>query len=375
MSWSNQGEGGGPWKPTPGPWGQGPRQQQPKGPPDFEDLLRRGQDKLRHILPAGGFGGPLGLGLLALVAVMIWLASGLYTVQPNEVGINMLFGRYTGKTNPGLRYNLPYPIGQIVLLPVTDRNAIDVGAVSREDSRRSGVQVALDVPEESLMLTGDENIADVKFRVIWQIDPSQPENFAFNLRNPQETVKAVAESAMREVIGRSQITKILTSDRKVIEPAVQDLIQKVMNDYKAGVLIIQVQLLSVDPPQQVIAAFRDVTSAQQDLQRQRNEADSYANRVVPEARGAAARIVQEAQGYRIQTVQEAQGQTSRFNQIYDQYKNAPDVTRERIYLETMQQVLGGTDKVIIDSKGQGVLPYLPLGGVSDRPTTTRGANP
>ena len=373
MSWSNQNDGGGPWKPTPGPWGKGP--QRPNRPPDFEDLLRRGQDRLRNVLPTGGFGGSAGLGLLALLAAAIWLGSGVYTVQPNEIGINMIFGKYTGKTDPGLRYNLPYPIGAVTLLPVTDRNAIDVGALSREDSRRSGVQVSMDVPEESLMLTGDENIADVKFRVIWQIDPSQPEAFAFNLRNPQETVKAVAESAMREVIGRSQITKILTSDRKVIEPAVQELIQKVMNDYKAGVLILQVQLLSVDPPQQVIAAFRDVTAAQQDLQRQRNEAESYANRVVPEARGAAARIVQESQGYRTQTVQEAEGQASRFNQIYAQYKNAPDVTRERIYLETMQQVLSGADKVIIDNKGSGVVPYLPLGGLTDKPAAARGANP
>ena len=287
MSWSNQSDGGGPWKSNPGPWGQGPRQS--NRPPDFEDWLRRGQERLRGILPSGGVGGPAGLGLLVLLAAAIWLASGIYTVQPNEVGINMVFGRYTGKTDPGLRYNFPYPIGQVMLLPVTDRNAIDIGAVTREDSRRAGLQVSLDVPEESLMLTGDENIADIKFRVIWQIDPTQPENFAFNLRNPQETVKAVAESAMREVIGRSQISKILTSDRKVIEPAVQDLIQRVLNEYKAGVLIIQVQLLSVDPPQQVIAAFRDVTAAQQDLQRQRNEAEAYANRVVPEARGAAAR--------------------------------------------------------------------------------------
>lgn len=371
MSWSNQNDGGGPWKLNPGPWGQGPRQS--KGPPDLEDILRRGQDRLKTLIPGGGLGGPAGLGLLALVAVAIWLASGVYTVQPNEVGINMMFGRYTGKTNPGLRYNLPYPIGRVMLLPVTDRNSIDVGAVIREDSRRSGLQVSMDVPEESLMLTGDENIADIKFRVVWQIDPTQPESYAFNLRNPQETVKAVAESAMREIIGRSQITKILTSDRKVIEPAVQDLIQKVMNDYKAGVLILQVQLLSVDPPNQVIAAFRDVTAAQQDLQRQRNEAESYANRVVPEARGAAARIVQESQGYREQTVQEAQGQASRFNQIYAQYKNAPDVTRERIYLETMQQVLGGSDKVILDGKGPGVVPYLPLGALDK--TGPRGANP
>ena len=373
MSWSNQNNGGGPWKVNPGPWGQGPRQN--KTPPDLEDFLRRGQDRLKTIIPGGGLGGPAGLGLIALLAAAIWLASGVYTVQPNEVGINMLFGRYTGKTDPGLRYNLPYPIGRVIRLPVTDRNSIDIGAVTREDSRRSGLQVSMDVPEESLMLTGDENIADIKFRVVWQIDPSQPENFAFNLRNSQETVKAVAESAMREVIGRSDLAKILTTDRKIIEPAVQDLIQGVMKNYNAGVLILQVQLLSVDPPDQVIAAFRDVTAAQQDLQRQRNEADAYANRVVPEARGAAARIVQEAQGYKTQTVQEAEGQASRFNQIYAQYKNAPDVTRERIYLETMQQLLSGSDKIILDNKGSGVVPYLPLGALQDKPAASRGANP
>ena len=374
MPWSNQSDGGGPWKANPGPWGQGPRPS--NTPPDLEDILRRSQDRLRRMLPSGGLGGPVGLGLIVLAALALWLASGLYTVQPNEVGINTLFGRYTGKTNPGLRYNLPYPIGGVELLPVTDRNAIDIGAVTREDSRRSGLQVSVDVPEESLMLTGDDNIADVKFRVIWQIDPSQPEAFAFNLRNPQETVKAVAESAMREVIGRSQIQKILTSERKVIEPAVQDLIQKVLNDYKAGVLILQVQLLSVDPPQQVISAFRDVTAAQQDLQRQRNEAESYANRVVPEARGAAARILQEAQGYKEQTVQEAEGQASRFNQVYDQYKNAPEVTRERIYLETMERVLGGSDKTIVDTRGgPGVVPYLPLGGQASSPAPRGASNP
>lgn len=372
MSWSNQNNGGGPWKVNPGPWGQGPRPS--NQPPDFEDLLRRGQDKLRRMLPSGGLGGPAGLGLIALLVAAIWLASGIYTVQPNEVGINMIFGRYTGKTDPGLRYNLPYPIGQVTVLPVTDRNAIDIGAATREDSRRSGVQLALDVPEESLMLTGDENIADVKFRVIWQIDQQRPEDFAFNLRNPQETIKAVAESAMREVIGRSQITKILTSDRQVIETSVQDLIQKVLTGYKAGVQIIQVQLLSVDPPQQVIGAFRDVTAAQQDLQRQRNEAEAYANKVVPEARGAAAAIVQEAQGYREQAVQEAQGQASRFDQIYAQYKNAPDVTRERIYLETLERVLGGADKTILDTKGASVLPYLPVGPAA-QPAKSAGANP
>jgi membrane protease subunit HflK len=211
------------------------------------------------------------------------------------------------------------------------------------------------------MLTGDENIADVKFRVIWQIDPVHPEDFAFNIFEPAITVKAVAESAMREIVGQAQIQKILTADRKLIEPASQLLMQKILDSYHSGVQVVQVLLLSVDPPAQVITAFRDVTAAQQDLQRLGNEADAYANRVVPEARGAAARILQEAEAYREQTVAEAQGQASRFTQIYEQYKRAPALTRERLYLETMERVLGGADKVILDEQqGGGVTPFVPL---------------
>ena len=211
------------------------------------------------------------------------------------------------------------------------------------------------------MLTGDENIADVKFRVIWQIDPAHPEDFAFNIFEPALTVKAVAESAMREIVGQSQIQKILTADRKLIEPASQQLMQKILDSYHSGVQVVQVLLLSVDPPSQVITAFRDVTAAQQDLQRLGNEADAYANSVVPEARGAAARILQEAEAYREQTVAEARGQASRFDQIYEQYKRAPALTRERLYLETMERVLGGADKVILDEQqGGGVSPFVPL---------------
>ena len=374
MPWTNQGgNGGGPWKPSnPGPWGQGSGGGGGgNSAPDLEDFLRRGQERMRRMVPGGDFGG-LGLAVVALLVVAVWLLSGTYTIGPNEVGINLVFGKYTGKTTAGLNYNWPYPIGDVEKLKVTDRNAIDIGSVTRDDVRRSGAsqQPGLDVPEESLMLTGDENIADVKFRVIWQIDPVHPEDFAFNLRNPQETVKAVAESAMREVIGRSQLQRILTSDRSTIEQNAQDLTQGVLTTYKAGVLVLQTQLLSVGPPAPVIAAYRDVTAAQQDLQKQRNDADAYANKVVPEARGAAARILQESEAYREQTVQEAQGQASRFSQIYEQYKNAPDVTRQRIYIETMEKVLSGTDKVILDGK-QGVVPYLPLGGLA--PSTQKGA--
>ena len=367
MPWSNDGGNGGSWKPgNTGPWGQGPS----STPPDLEEWLRRSQDRLRQWMPGGGLGGR-GLLALALIGLAVWLLSGFYTVGPNEVGLNKIFGRYTGKTASGLNYNLPYPIGSVQKLPVTDRIATNVGFIVRQDLRNPTQQNQINLPEESLMLTGDENIADVKFVVIWQIDPVRAEDYAFNVANQRETVKAVAESAMREVVGRNQIQRILT-DRKIIEPAVQDLMQRTLNDYKAGVLVLQVQLQSVSPPDEVIGAFRDVTAAQQDQERLRNEAQAYANRVVPEARGKAAAIIQEAEGYREQTVAEAKGQAARFNQIYDQYTKAKDVTRERIYLETMERVFGGMDKVIVDEgSGQNVVPYLPLSPLT--PRTGEGA--
>lgn len=369
MPWSNQSGGGGPWKPSnPGPWGQGPSGGGGGGPtpPDLEDFLRQSQEKLKQALPGGSMGFK-GVIALVFIGAIVWLLSGFYTVQTNEVGINMIFGKYTGKTQPGLNYNFPYPVGSVLKLKVTDRNSTDVGSRILPDRSRSGVETSQDIPEESLMLTGDENIADVKFRVIWQIDPTKPEDFAFNIRNTQETVKAVAESAMREIVGRTQIQRILTAERKIIEPNVQELMQRVLNEYKAGVLVLQVQLLSVDPPQQVISAFRDVTAAQQDMQRLRNEAETYANRVVPEARGSAARIQREAEAYKQQTVAEAKGQAARFNQVYEEYRKAPDVTRERLFLETMERVLGRMDKVIVDQPaGQGVVPFLPLPGLSNQ---------
>ena len=358
MPWSSDGENGGSWKPgNPGPWGQGPNK---PNQPDLGDWMRRFQNGFGKVSPGGGI-NPLAFLLLLIFAVALWLLSGWYTVMPNEIGLNKVFGAYTGKTAPGLNYNWPYPVGSVVKLGVTDRNAINIGFTTRQDISRTNAATQLDAPEESLMLTSDENIADVKFVVIWQIDPSKPEDFAFNVYSPRDTVKAVAESAMREVVGRTQIQRLLTAERKNIEPAVQVLMQGVLDEYHAGVRIIQVQLQSVDPPDEVIAAFRDVTAAQQDQDKLRNIAEAYANKVVPEARGKAAAIIQEAEGYRLQTVAEAKGQASRFDQVYDQYKKAPDVTRQRIYLETMERVLGAANKVIVDNpNGQGVVPYLPL---------------
>ncbi|HTP93904.1 MAG TPA: FtsH protease activity modulator HflK [Xanthobacteraceae bacterium] len=360
MPWSNQ--SGGPWgSGSKGPWGSGPQSQGPR-PPDLEDFLRRGQDKLRSLLP-GNFGGR-GIALIAAAAVVLWGFSGFFRVEPDELGVVLRFGKFTREVQPGLNYHLPYPI-ETVLTPQALRvNKTDIGMRVAEDMRR-GTTVR-DVPEESLMLTGDENIVDVDFSVLWKVKPNGVGDYLFNIQNPEGTVKAVAESAMRQVIGHSNIQPILTGARQTIETAVQELMQSTLDNYGAGILVQQVQLQKVDPPTQVIDSFRDVQAARSDLERLQNEAQTYANRVVPEARGRAAKIIQDAEAYREQTVADAKGQTSRFLQVYDQYKKAPDVTRQRIYLETMERILGSTDKTIIDTgpqSGPGVVPYLPLPGL------------
>jgi modulator of FtsH protease HflK len=357
MSWNNQ--GGGPWRsPGRGPWGQGPFGSQPPG--DLEEVIRRVQDALSKLTPGGsGGGGGKGFGgrgvlFLVLAVLLLWFAWGtFYTVQPSEVGINLVFGRYTGKTAAGLNTNWPWPIGSVIKVPVWDQQITEVGYRSLGSNA--------DIPEESQMLTGDKNIVDVHFRVNWQIDPAKPEDYVFNILNPRETVKAVAESIMREVVGLKTIDGILTTDRKSVETDVQKRMQDLLDSYRAGVLVKQVQLQSVDAPSQVISAYRDVTAAQQDQQRAVNEAETYANKVVPEAEGGAARIVAEANAYREQTILEAKGQTARYKQIYEQYKRAPGVTRERMYLETMERVLGPMDKTIVDSNSSSApVPYIAL---------------
>lgn len=365
MPWKNQ--GGGPWGSGPkGPWGSGPQSSGPR-PPDLEDLLRRGQDRLQQILPGGHFSG-LGIAIVLLGALAIWGLSGFFRVQSEELGVVLRFGKHVRTVQPGLNYHLPYPI-ETVLLPKALRvSTINVGMTTFDDTGRRGRTVR-DVPEESLMLTGDENIVDVDFTVLWRIKPDGVGDFLFNIQNPEGTVKAVAESAMREVIGRSNIQPILTGARSTIENGVQDLMQRTLDKYGAGVLVQQVQLQKVDPPAQVIDAFRDVQAARADLERLQNEAQTYSNRVIPDARGRAAQIIQGAEGYKEQAVAEAKGQSARFLKVYDEYKKAPDVTRERIYLETMERILGGSDKLIVDSGAagsQGVVPYLPLNELTAR---------
>lgn len=399
MPWSNQsggggssgGGGGGPWGNRGGgggggngggPWGGGGGGPSGPGgvPPDLEAILRRGQDRLKNIMPGGAGGGMSGKGLvlIGLLAVFGWLATGFFTVRPDEIGIKTVFGRYTTKTGPGLDWNWPGPIGSVIKPRVTQINRMEIGSALVTNQR--GQQVQRLGNEDSLMLTGDGNIVDVAFQVQWQIDPARPENFVFNIQNPESNIRAVAESSMRESIGRRSIQPILTTDRVPIETEVRNLVQDTLNSYNAGVLITGLQMLKADPPAQVIEAFRDVQAAQQDQSRLRNEAETYASRVVPEARGQAARLVQEAEAYRERSVAEATGQASRFSQIYEQYRLAPDVTRERLFLETMERVFGGMDKVIIDqnTSGNGVVPFLPLDQLQRRAPATnqpRGTTP
>jgi len=361
MPWSNQ--GGGPWGSGggggKGPWGSGP---QPAGggwtPPDLEELLRRSQDKLRTVLPGGNLGGK-GVLLLILAGLLIWGISGFYRVDTNEYGVVLRFGAFDRYAGPGLNYHLPYPIETALTPQITVVRQIHIGMRQVDDLRR-GTTVR-DVPEESLMLTGDENIVDVDFTVFWQVKKDKVSDFLFNIQQVENSVKAVAEAAMREVVGRTSIQPILTGARAGIELEVQELTQKILDFYGAGVVVTQVQMAKVDPPQSVIDSQRDVQVARADAEKAQNEAQRYANSIVPEARGKAAKIQQDSEAYREQTVAEAKGQAARFLKVYEEYKKAPEVTRQRIYYETMEKLFSGTEKIIIDSGAStGAVPYLPL---------------
>jgi modulator of FtsH protease HflK len=368
MFWQSQ--GGGPWGSGPrggGPWGgnrgnsgggPSPRGRGPM-PPDFEELLRRGQDRFRKVLP-GGFGTGAGIGI-ALVAILVfWLASGFYRVLPDEVGVVLRFGAYNRTTQPGLNYHLPAPIETALTPKVTRVNRTEIGYRSPE-TQTGREPASRQLPEESLMLTGDENIVDVNCAVFWVIKDAQ--GYLFNIRDPEKTVKAAAESALREVIGEHPLAMILANGRAQIESDTQTLLQQLLDYYRAGIEVTQVQLQRVDPPAPVIDAFRDVQRALADQARLKNEADAYRNDIIPRAHGEAAKIGQDAEGYRQQIVARAQGDADRFDAVYQAFKATQDVTLQRIYLETMEEILKNSNKVIIDKSaggGSGVIPYLPL---------------
>jgi membrane protease subunit HflK len=378
MFWQSQ--GGGPWGIGPrggGPWGGGNRGNgggpSPRGrgpqPPDFEELLRRGQDRFRSVLP-GNFNTRTWGAVVALAIVVLWLLSGFYTVAADEVGVVLRFGAYNRTTQPGLNYHLPGPIETVLRPSVTRVNRTEIGYRSAEGTATRGAATR-QLPEEALMLTGDENIVDINFTVFWVIKDAKA--YLFNIRAPEATVKSVAESAMREVIGETPIAQALSEGRGKIETDTHGLLQGILNSYGAGIEVTQVQLLKVDPPGPVIDAFRDVQRALADREKLRNQAEAYRNDIVPKARGAAAAIKQEAEAYRQEIIARSQGDADRFTSVYHAFKAAQDVTLQRLYLETMEEVLKNSNKVIIDKSAQGasgVLPYLPLPALGGASGTT-----
>jgi len=360
MANGNDFKGGSPWGSPPG-GGNGSGHRGPK-PPNIDDIIEKIQKLINKFFPGGKAGGskPIIFGLILIV--IVWAFSGLYRVLPDEQGVVLRFGKFISTTQPGLNYHIPYPIETVLTPKVTKVNRIDVGFRSASDSgRTSGVG---DVPEESLMLTGDENIVNIDFSVFWLIKDAG--KFLFKIQSPVETVKAAAETAMRQVIAKSRLQPILTEGRTSIEIETQEIIQSILDEYESGIQVTQVQTQKADPPDQVIDAFRDVQAARADMERSKNEAEGYANDVIPRARGDAAKILQEAEAYKQQVVAAAEGEASRFVAIYSEYAKAKKVTQERMYLETMEKVLADIDKVIIDKKAGGVVPYLPLPELSKK---------
>ena len=370
MPWKQQGGGGGPFGGGQGPWGRpggggGGGGRGPMGqPPDFEDMLRRGQDRFRRLVPSGLRGGR-GLILLVVAVIGLWLLSGFYRVQPDEQGVVLRFGEWIRTTAPGLNYHLPGPIESVLTPKVTRVNRIEVGLRSVGENIRNAPP--RDIAEESLMLTGDENIVDIDFTVFWVIKDAG--KFLFNIRNPEATVKLTAESAMREVIGQTPILSALTEGRNDIEQATLLRVQQLLDSYGAGIEVRRVQLLKVDPPGPVIDAFVDVQRARADLERLRNEAEAYRNDILPRARGEAEKMVQGANAYREEITNKAKGEAERFIKVLESYQASKDVTTQRIYLETIEEVFSGMTKIIIDSSakgGPGVVPYLPLPEIQKR---------
>ena len=328
-------------------------------PPEVEEMLRAGQERFRVLMGGGnggsggsggqGGGGPESirgmLGLGALLAIGLWAFSSFYTVKPEEKSVELFLGEFSSVGNPGLNF-APWPLVTYEVLPVTREQTESIGIGGRGS-------------DAGLMLTGDENIVDIDFEVVWNIN--DPSEYLFNLRDPQQTIRAVSESAMREIIAQSELAPILNRDRGVIAVRLQELIQSTLDSYESGINIVRVNFDRADPPEQVIDAFREVQAAEQERDRLEKQADAYANRVLAQARGEAAQALEKAEAYRAQVVNGATGEASRFGAILNEYRKAPEVTRKRMYLETMEEVLGRVDKVIIDENGgSGVVPYLPL---------------
>ena len=347
MPWSNQSGGGGPWGGggNGGPWGQGPRPSGPQGsPPDLEDILRRGQDRLKHVLPGGGRSAPFIVGVVILLLIILWAFKAIYTVQPDELGVESRFGVPKNEiAEPGLHFHW-WPVETVQIVNTAEK-PISIGS---DNTGSSG-----------LMLSGDQNIVDVKFSVAYEI--ANPKQYLFDVESPDDMVRQVAESAMREVVGRRPAQDIFRDDRQGIADAVRNIVQATLDSYKTGLKINAISIEDAAPPHEVADAFDEVQRAEQDEDRYVEEANQYSNKKLGQARGQAAQIREDAAAYKNRVVQEAEGEAQRFTSVYDQYVKAPDVTRERIYLETLEKILHDSNKVIVEpGTGPGVLPYLPL---------------
>jgi membrane protease subunit HflK len=338
---------------------QGPRGGK-EGPPDLDELWRNFNRKLGELFGGRRGGGQQpppsspwmiggGAGLIVAIIVLVWLASGFYIVDASQRGVVLTFGKFSEETGPGLRWRLPWPIQSHEIVNTSQVRTLEVGY-------RNNVKTK--VSRESLMLTDDENIVDLQFAVQYIVKDAR--EFVFNTRRPDETAMQAAESAMREVIGKSKMDGILYESREEIQINAQQLMQQILDRYKTGIQVSRITIQSAQPPQQVQAAFDDAVKAGQDRERQKNEGQAYANDVIPKARGAAARLIEEARGYRQRVIANAEGEASRFKQVLGEYAKAPAVTRERIYLDTLQQVLSSSSKIVLDYKGGGNLLYLPL---------------
>ncbi|WP_461307124.1 FtsH protease activity modulator HflK [Albidovulum sp.] len=340
--------------------------------PEIDEIVRKGTEQLKVLMggrgggprgPRGGGGGPSGpkltggtLGLIALGALLAWAFASFYTVKPEEQSVELFLGKFSSIGEPGLNF-APWPVVRAIVVPVTPERTEDIG-------------VGKGGADSGLMLTGDENIVDIDFQVVWNIN--DPTEYLFNLRDPELTIRAVAEASMREIIAQSPLAPILNRDRGIIAERLKDLIQSTLDSYNSGLNIVRVNFDRADPPREVIDAFKNVQSAEQQRDRLQKEADAYANTVLAAARGQSAQVLEEAEGYRAQVVNQAEGEASRFSAVLEEYRKAPDVTRKRLYLETLEEVLSRVDKVIIDEKaqgGQGVVPYLPLNELGRKPAT------
>lgn len=378
MAWNEPGNGG------KDPWGGGGGE---KGPPDLEEVVRNLQNKLGGLFGGGrrggsssgggggssSGGGPLGaltkggFGILIVIALVAWALSGIYIVEQGRRGVVLQFGRYTETTGPGPHWHIPYPIENVEIVDIERRRFVELGYRSSVGGRAGA-----SVPREALMLTEDENIVDIRIAVQYQI--ADPKAYLFNVRDPDETLKQASESSIREVIGKSKMDFVLTEGRSEVVARIQTLLQSILDQYQTGLQVTNVNLQDAQPPEEVQASFADAIKAREDEQRLKNEAEAYANEIIPKARGAAARQLEEANAYKEQVVAEAQGEASRFEQLLVEYQKAPQVTRERLYIDSLEAVLARSSKVILDTKGTNNLTYLPLDRIIDRGVSPRSGS-